>query len=83
MRTYPGTDSFVGRRPNAAAAAGPSTGDITLDFADADVRDVARAVIGEMLQLPYAIDPQVQGHITLKTGAPITRTPCFPRSRRR
>lgn len=46
-------------------------GDITLDFVDADVRDVLRSVLGDMLKLPYVLDPQVNGTLTLKTGLPI------------
>jgi general secretion pathway protein D len=78
VRTFPGTDRFVGSAPNTPVGTGAAAGDITLDFADAEVRDVARAVLGEMLQLPYAVDPQVQGRITLKTGSPIARTAVLP-----
>lgn len=78
VRTYPGTDSFVGRPPNPTLGTGPASGDITLDFVDADVREVVRAVVGDMLQLPYAIDPQVQGTVTLKTGAPIAKHAVLP-----
>jgi general secretion pathway protein D len=53
-------------------------GDITLDFSDADVRDVVRSVLGEMLKLPYVIDPQVNGHLTLKTGLPIKPEAVLP-----
>jgi len=53
-------------------------GDVSLDFADADVRDVVRSVLGEMLKVPYVIDPQVNGHLTLKTGAPISKDSVLP-----
>jgi general secretion pathway protein D len=53
-------------------------GDITLDFSDADLRDVIRAVLGETLKLPYVIDPQVNGRITLKTGIPIKPEAVLP-----
>ncbi len=58
--------------PRRAATSGPP-GDVTLDFADADVRDVVRTVFGDMLKVPFAIDPQIQGKVTLKTSEPLRR----------
>ena len=76
---FEGTGVFVaapGERDHAPSDA--QAGDVTLDFADADVHDVIRAVLGDMLKLPYSIDSQVGGHITLKTGAPISRDAVLP-----
>ena len=51
-----------------------SVGDaVTLDFVNADIRDVVRSVLGDTLRLPYALDPSVQGNVTLQTGGPIPR----------
>ncbi len=52
---------------------GGLTGDVTLDFADADVRDVVRTVLGDVLKVAYQVDPQVQGRVTLRTSAPMRR----------
>jgi general secretion pathway protein D len=52
---------------------GGLAGDVTLDFADADVRDVVRTVLGDVLKVAYQIDPQVQGRVTLRTSAPMRR----------
>jgi general secretion pathway protein D len=60
--------SPVGR--NGAARKG---GDVLLDFADAEVRDVVRTVLGDILKVPYAVDPQVQGKVTLKTSTPLRK----------
>lgn len=72
IQYFEGTGLFVDRKkkPSAGAAA---AGDVTLDFADADVRDVVRTVFGEILKQPYTIDPRVAGRITLKTGQPIAQ----------
>lgn len=48
-------------------------GDVIVAFADADVREVARAVLGDILGLNYAIAPAVQGTVTLQTSRPIPR----------
>ncbi len=59
-----GTGQFVSPGAAAAGAGTPvlSGSDVTLDFANVDVRDVLKAVLGDLLQLPYVIDPGVQGN---------------------
>jgi general secretion pathway protein D len=76
VQVFEGTDSFV--KIHHVAVRGSAQGDITLDFADADIRDVVRSVLGDMLHLPYVIDPQIAGHVTLKTGAPIAKSDVLP-----
>lgn len=49
-------------------------GDITVNFANADVREVVNAILGNMLGLTYVIDPRVQGTITLRSARPVPRT---------
>ncbi len=69
--TFAGSDTLVNAVPRRRASAGG--GDVSLDFADADIKDVVRTVLGEVLKVPYLIDPQVQGKITLKTNRPLRR----------
>ena len=45
--------------------------DITVNFANADVREVVGAILGDALHLTYIIDPRVQGTITLRSAAPL------------
>ena len=52
---------------------GQKGGDVILDFADADVKDVVRTVLGDILKVPYSVDPQVQGKITLRTSTPLRK----------
>ncbi len=76
---FEGSGDFVDTAQGAGKKrAADRMGDITLDFSDADVRDVVRSVLGEMLKLPYVIDPQVNGHVTLKTGLPIKPEAVLP-----
>lgn len=51
-----------------------SGGDVTLDFANVDIRDVLRGVLGDLLRVSYVVDPTVQGAITLQTGRPVPRS---------
>lgn len=57
--------------PRPAKPSGP--GDVTLDFADADVKDVVRTVLGETLKVPYSIDPKIEGRVTLKSSEPLRK----------
>jgi general secretion pathway protein D len=71
---FPGTGVVVGT-PGAARPARvvASDGGISFNFANADVRDVVREILGEQLHLDYVVDPKVQGTITAQTGAPVPR----------
>jgi general secretion pathway protein D len=61
-----------------AAASGASGGDISLDFADTDVREVVAQILGTILRLNYTIDPAVHGSTTLRTTRPLTRAELLP-----
>jgi general secretion pathway protein D len=71
MEVFPGTGTFVKPPQTNAPARGTHAGDVTLDFTDADIQDVLRAILGDMLKVPYVVDPAVTGKVTLKTGTPI------------
>ena len=58
--------------PQRGTAAAPG-GDITLNFVDTDIREIARVVLGETLKLNYTIDPGVQGTATLEISRPVGR----------
>ena len=53
-------------------------GQITLNFVNADVRDVAKAVLGDFLGLNYAIGSTVQGTVTIQTSRPLGRSEILP-----
>ncbi|MGA8195630.1 MAG: type II secretion system secretin GspD [Acetobacteraceae bacterium] len=50
-----------------------SLGQITLDFADSDIREVASQILGDILHVNYTIDPAVHGMATLHTATTLTR----------
>jgi general secretion pathway protein D len=85
LQTPPAGRAYVvhGQRPVAraeqtAALPGTGGGTYTLNFENADIRDVAKAVLGDMLQLSYAIAPAVQGNISLHTAQPLPRDAVLP-----
>ncbi len=55
-----------------------STGEFTLDYADTDIREIVRVVLGTMLHVNYMIEPSVQGTATLQTSAPLRREALLP-----
>lgn len=74
----PGTGVEVGQPGAPSPAPVADHGDVTLNFANADVRDVAREVLGNILHMNYAVDSKVQATMTLQTGAPIGRDQVLP-----
>lgn len=49
------------------------SGEITVNFANADIREVVNAILGDALGVSYVIHPGVQGTITLRSVRPIPR----------
>ncbi len=68
-RVIRGNDQVVAPQSVFAAPEGPST---NFRFEDAPIRDVAQAILGDLLKLDYVIHPPVDGRITLVTQAGIT-----------
>lgn len=44
-----------------------------LNFDNADVSVVSKAVLGDTLRIPYVLDTRVQGQLTLSTGRPVSQ----------
>ena len=62
--------------PTQAGAQQP--GDISLDFADTDIREVATQILGNILKVNYTIDASVHGTATLRTVTPLSRSQLLP-----
>src|SRR5215472_11174661 len=52
--------------------------DITLNFVNADIKDVAKTILGDYLKLNYEIGAGVQGTITIQTSQPLTHSQVLP-----
>ena len=51
-----------------------SDGDgVTLNFVNADIREVVDTILGTTLKLNFAVDPRVQGVVTLRTAKPVPK----------
>ena len=71
----PATTPTVPPRPGSGAA---QTGDVTLNFVDTDIREIARTILGTTLNLNYTIDPNVHGTASIETGTPVARSALLP-----
>lgn len=77
---YPGTGAFTGteRMHRAETAGTGAEGGITLNFINTDVKDVAKAVLGDYLKLNYEIGASVQGTVTIQTSQPLKHSQVLP-----
>lgn len=66
-----GTQRFVETpRPRAGAVA-EQNGTVSLNFVNVDVRDVTKAILGDVLGVGYSVDAAVNGTVTVETAQPI------------
>ncbi len=77
---YPGTGAFTGteRLHRAEPVTAGDEGGITLNFVNTDVKDVAKAVLGDYLKLNYEIGANVQGTVTIQTSQPLKHSQVLP-----
>ncbi|MEJ2620752.1 MAG: type II secretion system secretin GspD [Candidatus Thiodiazotropha sp.] len=70
-----GSGKFVkqGRASRRKGATSSAAGDITLNFEQADLREVVQTVLGELLNENYILDPSVKGKVTIQTGKPLRK----------
>jgi general secretion pathway protein D len=71
FKLYPGSGVVVKDAPPAPVKQGG--GNVTLNFEGADIREVMRTVLGDILRENYIVDPRVGGTITLRTAKPIPK----------
>ncbi len=73
-----GTGKFVNEAFAKRVAAITTDGDVTLNFVDADLREVVRTILGDVLGLNYFVDPKVAGTVTIQTSRPLARGSLLP-----
>ncbi|MCK5497247.1 MAG: hypothetical protein KAI80_12595, partial [Hyphomicrobiaceae bacterium] len=76
---FKGKGSAVGRpRKSKALATVAEGGDVTLNFVDADIREVMKATLGGILGVNYTVSEEVQGLVTVQSGRPVPREALLP-----
>jgi general secretion pathway protein D len=64
----------VVKAPEAMPVITDASGSLTLNFEGADLREVLRTILGDILKENYVVDPRVGGTITLRTARPIPKS---------
>jgi general secretion pathway protein D len=64
--------------PPPTPVGGAQAGDVTLNFVDTDIREIARTILGATLKLNFTIDPNVHGTGSIDTGTPLPRSALLP-----
>jgi general secretion pathway protein D len=73
FKLHPGSGVTV-KAPVQLPMAKEVAGNITLNFEGADLREVVRTILGDILKENYIVDPKVGGSITLRTTRPIPKS---------
>lgn len=77
--TYLGTDRYVSTTPQKSRAiATKGSGSYSLNFDDADLGEVAKVVLSDILGQSYVLSPKVTGKVTLQTTEPLTKEELLP-----
>lgn len=71
-----GTGLFARPRPVSEART-TEAGDIAFSFVDADIRQVVKTVLGDVLGRPFVVSPKVTGTVTVQTSHPVSADAAF------
>ena len=70
-RIYPGTGSRIGKAHYQVSKT--AQGGFNVNFQDASLPEVVQTILGDLLGIPYILDPRVVGKVTAATGGPVDR----------
>ena len=73
---YTGTGTFIDLSTRPAGE--PINGDITFNFQDAEISEIVRTILGDILQVNYILDDRVRGVANMQTVRPINREALIP-----
>ena len=76
---YPGTGTFISdkalmKKPQTEFRAGK----YSLNFTNAEIEEVAKVILGDILKVNYVVSPSVRGSITIKTTKAIAKAEVLP-----
>ncbi len=75
---FPGTDRFVATSPEHRRNDTSGSGAYNLNFDEADLGEVAKVVLSDILKQNYVLSPKVVGKVTLQTTHPLTKEELLP-----
>lgn len=71
-------DGGVVQSASAPRASQSPAGDITLNFSNASLREVAETIFGQILGVPYTVDAGLQTRLTIRTTRPLSKAEVLP-----
>jgi general secretion pathway protein D len=79
MEQFKGTGRFIDQNNiNAETKPKASDGKYSLNFDDADLGEVSKIILSDMLGENYVLNPSVAGKVTLQTTQPLTKAELLP-----
>jgi general secretion pathway protein D len=76
---YPGTERFIPEVATQHRRTGTTgVGSYSLNFDEADLGEVAKVVLSDILGQNYVLSPKVAGKVTLQTTQPLTKEELLP-----
>jgi len=75
---YPGSGKFVGHSSPSQKSKPLNKGIYSLNFDHADLAEVTKVILGDMLNENYLLSPKVKGNVTLQTSHPLTKDALIP-----
>ncbi len=78
IELYPGTGQFVSRKSRPRSGKPAGHGEYSLNFDDADLGEVAKVILSDILGENYLLSPKVTGRVTLQTTHPLSRSELLP-----
>ncbi len=73
-----GTGRLVRTPPSVAIAKADEAGDIKLNFQNANLLEVVKVIMADMLGLNYTVDPAVKGTVSMQTTRGLRREDLIP-----
>lgn len=78
VELYPGTGQFISQTAGAKRPKALGKGEYSLNFDDADLGEVAKVILSDILGENYLLSPKVAGKVTLQTSQPLSRSELLP-----
>jgi general secretion pathway protein D len=79
VELYPNGESSISQQASASSGErSGGKGEYSLNFDDADLGEVAKVILSDILGKNYTISPQVTGKVTLQTTKPLTKEELMP-----
>jgi len=73
-----GTNNYIATPGTTSDVRQSEAGDITLNFQGTELQEFIKAILGNILNENYIIDPEVTGYVTVQTSRPIPKSELFP-----